>query len=65
MTTYLTPNADGSLQEVAPITISAGAASAGLIPALNGAGRFDSSLIPATGGGPSKAFVIAMAVVMG
>ena len=65
MTNFLTLNTDGSLQEIKAITVSSGAASSGAIPALNAAGQLDSSMIPATGGGPSKGFVVAMAVAMG
>ena len=49
MTTYITPNADGSLQEVAPLIVSAGATSAGKIPGLNSLGQLDSSMIPSGG----------------
>lgn len=58
-------NTDGSFTETTPIIVSAGATSANKLAQLNSSGQFDSSLIPATGGGPSKSFVIAMAVVMG
>ena len=58
-------NDDGSYQEVQPITVSSGASSAGQIAQLNSIGQFDSSLIPATGGGPSKSFVVAMAIALG
>jgi hypothetical protein len=58
-------NDDGSYQEIQPITVSSGPASSGKLAQLNGAGQFDSSLIPATGSGQDEAFVIAMAIALG
>lgn len=46
MAKYLTNNA-GKLKEVTASTSSAGAGDAGKIPALDGAGRLDSSMMPA------------------
>jgi hypothetical protein len=58
-------NGDGSFQEIQTISVSSGPTSAGQIAQLNGIGQFDSSMIPATGGGPSKSFIIAMAIALG
>ena len=46
MTTVLTLNLDGSLQEVRPVTVSLGASSAASLVALNSFGQFDSSVLP-------------------
>jgi hypothetical protein len=56
---------DGMFQETQTVAVSAGASSAGKVAELNSVGQFDSSLIPATGGGPSKSFIIAMAIALG
>lgn len=40
----------GRSQQVSPVQVSAGAASAGAIPALNASGVIDSTMLPATGG---------------
>ena len=63
MTNLLTLNTDGSLLEVAPTVVSAGAASAGNIPALNSAGQLDPSIVPVTQA--DQLFAIAMAIVLG
>lgn len=45
MPNYLGLNSDGSFQEIQPIVVSLGSASAGSIPALNSNGKIDSSMI--------------------
>jgi hypothetical protein len=57
MVNILTLNTDGSFQEVAPITTSAGASSAGKIPALNGSGVFDISMMPTGIGSDTQSIV--------
>lgn len=46
MTTVLTLNLDGSFQEVQPLAVSLGIASAGQLVRLNSFGQFDESVIP-------------------
>lgn len=58
-------NDDGSYKEIQPITASTGSSDAGKIAQTNNIGQFDSSLIPASGGGPDEAFVIAMSIALG
>lgn len=58
-------NDDGSYQEVQTVSVSSGNASQGKVPELNASGMLDSSMVPATGGGPTKSFVIAMSIALG
>ena len=65
MPNLLSLNTDGSLQEIKPTVVSLGSGSAGQIPVLGANGQLDPSMVPASGSGPTQAFVIAMAMVMG
>ena len=58
MTKLLTLNTDGSFLEINPPSVSSGAASAGLIPALSSNGQLDVSFMP-TGVGADTQMMIA------
>ena len=64
MAKYLTNNA-GTLTEVAGTATSAGAADAGKIPQLDGAGRFDNSLMPVGIGADTQQITASEALAAG
>ena len=65
MTKILTLNTDGSFLEVNPPTVSAGAGSAGLIPALGSTGALDISFMPTGIGADVQVMIASEALAAG